>query len=125
MQCVHFEAQVDLWIREAIARGIEDFGSLTRALHGLSPPEVARALRRIDDLPPQLRDLPPATDLLHGPYTGLVPHPLDFDWRFSSAALDDLFSHFRRLGGSDPAVALLGAPSVFRRALLMGWPTRV
>lgn len=49
-----------------------------------------------------------------------LPHPLDFDWRFTDSTVTRLWNFARELVGIDERIAMVGAPSLAKRA--MGMP---
>jgi hypothetical protein len=46
-----------------------------------------------------------------------VPHPLDFDWRFSEASVRHLLDYVKNLSQPNEQVVLLGTPTILRAAL--------
>lgn len=48
-----------------------------------------------------------------------LPHPLDFDWRFTEPTVTNLWNLARELVGMNERIAMLGAPSLARRAMEM------
>jgi type I restriction enzyme R subunit len=46
-----------------------------------------------------------------------VPHPLDFDWRFTSETINDLFRRVNEVDQTAGGVCFLGAPTLFRAAV--------
>lgn len=54
----------------------------------------------------------PSHDAAHFP----LPHPLDFDWRFTPETIALIWTIVRDFAGPDGGVALLGAPSLARAA---------
>ena len=107
-----FERQIDSWVEQAIARGVADFAELVCRLPGVSPPEVASSLARIPTVPSHLRTLAPADGPIFAPFTGLVPHPLDFDWRFAREACERLTAELDRRVDGAAIVALFGCPTM-------------
>lgn len=90
-----FDDDVDGWVRAGIRAGATSFDDLICHLPGVYPTDAVAALDRLVDrdqitvsehrrgLARRLRVSAPA------PITALpVPHPLDFDWRFTAEALD-------------------------------------
>lgn len=109
-----FDERIDEWIRGAVSSGIESFAELVCVLPGVSPPEVASHLSKLRDLPAPLRQLSPTTDLIFGAEGTFPPHPLDFDWRFSEAAVQTLTREIRFCCPKEGAVALFGCPTLAR-----------
>jgi len=54
-----------------------------------------------------------------------IPHPLDYDWRFSNSAVEHLLDKCLLLSHPDDTVALLGAPSVLRLAIEHKYPRQM
>ena len=116
-----FDAMVEGFVRIAARdRAPECFDELVTLLPGVYPTDVLAALERLgrrDEVDAItlarlrrrcLQCEPPAIGSNPLP----VPHPLDFDWRFSPDAVDRLVHECRsRQDGARPL--LLGAPSVF------------
>lgn len=113
-----FEDDVDAWVLAAVLAGPTSFDDLIVHLPGVYPTDVRAALDRlrtravIDDrqferalrrqpTPP----LPPSASVLP------VPHPLDFDWRFTAAGVDAIAAALERSGPVGEVVCV-GAPSV-------------
>jgi hypothetical protein len=46
-----------------------------------------------------------------------LPHPLDFDWRFTEPTVTSLWNLAHELVGKEQRITLLGAPSLARRAM--------
>jgi SAM-dependent methyltransferase len=116
-----FEAMVDEFVRAAIQQAAPDcFDDLVVNLPGVYPTDALSAVERLEQYGEldavtlaRLRrrgsiGQPPPT--AHNPLP--VPHPLDFDWRFSTGAVQRLVSECRSRSG-DTRPILLGAPSVF------------
>lgn len=51
-----------------------------------------------------------------------VPHPLDYDWRFSDVATTDLLNQCQKLTSDDSKVALIGTPSLLRMGIEISYP---
>ena len=92
---------------------------LVNSLPGVHPNDIARELSAIAGL--ALTDQAPVARKPDPHVIKLpVPHPLDFDWRFTSETINDLF---RRVNGVDKAaggLCFLGAPTLFRAAVERG-----
>lgn len=114
---------VDLSFRDRVASTIDDAvragGSrelrhLLPRLRGVPPDLVWTHLRpRVESAPAPLAvptnpEAPTMPSGVHQP-AGLEPHPLDFDWRFISTAVDRLVDELLPTTGS---VLLMGAPSL-------------
>ena len=103
-----FLADVDTWIRDALSAGELGFGELVKMLPGVDPALVAS----------QLRKSPALDTKVHWPEVAHsdqqesdlpVPHPLDFDWRFTPPTIAALTSEL--VGRT--AVTLVGTPSLW------------
>lgn len=128
-----FESAVDGWVSAAVNREVVKFEALVMELPGVYPSEVVRSLKRLavqGTLNPTV-----AASIIDGsrqPFRraarspsslGLpVEHPLDFEWRFSTDAVDRLLGKCRvRLERtSRRRIAIVGAPSVAARVLSSG-----
>jgi hypothetical protein len=117
-----FAARVDGWVRDALARGSQPFSAVLRALPGVYPTEALVSLRRLvgqggfprGRLAEIERELS-GTDRAEGagPTDWLpLPHPLDFEWRFSADTSSTLLAHACDLAGRDAPVALIGTPGL-------------
>jgi hypothetical protein len=126
-----FGTYVDRCIADIIGKGVHRFDELLCALPGVYPIDVMAALgrlglrvsvepcdtRRVDvDEREGTRFLP----------RGLlpVPHPLDYDWRFSGAAKRLLVALAEQLATRKSTVAILDAPTVFAEAMARGTQRR-
>jgi hypothetical protein len=117
-----FRGWVERQALEAINSGINTYPTLLAELGSVYPAVLLAALERLacrGEIPASIAEAALAAarcrlDLLAPPTQSLplpVPHPLDFDWRFSAAAVQFLMEEVRQWGG--PLVCL-GAPSLFR-----------
>ena len=114
-----FEQKILTWITVALDQGVDDFGDLVRALPGVSPPEIAAALPSVPNVPAPLRGLSRTNHLIFGRTNGSVPHPLDYDWRFSPRAISLLASEALRCCPSSGTIGLFGCPSLARSSELL------
>jgi hypothetical protein len=130
-----FDHRVDEWVAIELATGA-DFDELVQRLPGVYPSIILTALSRLA----VLGLIPPTTfqSALRRAKTGKrkrigmrhslllpIPHPLDFDWRFSAPAAADILESCARLTKPSDTIALLGAPSLLRHAHESGYPRRV
>jgi hypothetical protein len=115
-----FEESVDRWILAALhADRIGNLDDLVCHLPGVYPTDVRAAVNRLETcgrLPvATARRLRRRAQAVSSPATAdwqlPVPHPLDFDWRFSTGALERLVAECEQLAGGEQVV-LLGAPTV-------------
>lgn len=121
----HFPDTIDCWVREKIQSGVSAFDDLLRGLPGVYPVDVVSSLQRLarDGRVPRER----AETLLAGSnslepsvmaHQSLpVPHPLDFDWRFTPMTIARLLRDCSDLTHPGDTVACFGTPSVFEAAL--------
>jgi len=115
-----FEQTVDRWVVDAMRSHPHSFRSLVHALPGVFPVQVRSSLTRLasDEAVPikaALRVLDdaarPTRKVSFRTEGGLpVPHPLDFDWRFTQTATQMLSRISQSLGEH---IACIGTPSVF------------
>lgn len=126
-----YDALVDRWLVHAIEGGAKRFGDILAALPGVYPPVALESLRRLTlkgQLPERIlseaeiyirsasvigSDGHPKSRLITLP----VPHPLDYEWRFSDVSAVELASEASSLLGAEETLAMLGSPSVFCAAL--------
>jgi hypothetical protein len=113
-----FLHQVQSWIEGLVLQGERDFASLVSRLPGVDPILVATALKHLIDSdggPPyqllQDQACSPTVRQMNGAVVPFVPHPLDFDWRFTPACALELTRHI--LARTKPGrIALLGTPTL-------------
>jgi hypothetical protein len=117
-QDTRFDLTLDAWVTAALSRGVRSFAELVRALPGVYPADVSRAVGRLRGRLPRgwragvtapARPAPP-------PDGWPVEHPLDFDWRFTPDGVRILLDRC----DSAETVALLGTPSLTREAVGRG-----
>jgi hypothetical protein len=124
-EAVAFRRQVDRWIIDATVTGTLNFDELVRALPGVYPPVVADGLDRLLGAGAiasaahrtaigrtKTRRQPATTS---GPVLP-PPHPLDFDWRYAPAAIDELLARVTAVTKPGETVVLLGTPSLYLAA---------
>lgn len=117
-----FETSLETRLREAIARGVRSYTALLSELGDVYPSVMLAALRRLaaaGDLDSVAVERihansrhpcpigPVSTPSSHLP----VPHPLDFDWRFTEQALERLRNESRVVDAA--RLICLGAPSLY------------
>jgi hypothetical protein len=117
-----FEKSVDKWVCAAVS-DVSSFDELVTRLPGVYPTAVARSLDRAlrdgtiseseharatirtvaagSKRPPRLPQILPA------------PHPLDYDWRYGSDAIDHLLELVIANSAPGATIALLGTPSLY------------
>lgn len=122
-----FLLRVDGWVVEGIESGFHSLEELSSELPGVYPTCIRDSICKLalsKDINPELAKslLQPAvacrsasafseTDRLP------LPHPLDFEWRFSWEASESLLRVARRLSRENDEILLLSAPSVFYYAI--------
>lgn len=134
----NFNQKVDRWVCAAINNGVTNFNSLLNSLPGVYPSVVLDSLKRLAATEKiskrsfsiaqrrtnksEHKKLPSIVD---GKINMPVPHPLDYDWRFSEAASAYLLDRCLELTNSDETIAFLGTPSVYRQALINSFPRKL
>src|SRR5687768_10346350 len=113
-----FLERVDLWVRDALHSGVGTFNDLLTKLPGVYPSVAFESARRIAACDTSLsRTL---TSILQ--HTGNhkihqnhlhqldlpIPHPLDYDWRFSDQTVGQLLAACERMTKPGQTVVLLG-----------------
>jgi hypothetical protein len=129
----YYRSLVDGAILNTIARGVTQFDQLITALPGVYPSVALASLRRLalrEQVPGWIfvnamryvkqRRPQSVTSSYHLALP--IPHPLDYDWRFSDAAIQHVFDRCLDLSHLGDTVALLGTPSVLRAAIEKGSP---
>ncbi len=128
-----FTNLVDNWVLDALASGITAFDQVVTSLPGVYPSLVLNSLQRlastglisVEILTKAERYVGPRQQQLVNSHHRIklpIPHPLDYDWRFSDDAVEYLLGECLLLTHSDDTVALLGAPSVLRLAIERKYP---
>lgn len=113
---------VDTAVIAAVYGGPTSFDDLVCHLPGIYPTDARDSLDRLL-ASAQIDDAGHARAIERRPLPaqpprsmGLsVPHPLDFDWRFSDAGLDTVIGATTELVEPDDPLICLGAPSIVRR----------
>ena len=119
---------VDTWVKAAICSAPTSFDDVVCHLPGIYPTDAQASLNRLvragqistEDYrrATQRRPVPAQAPRAMGLS---IPHPLDFDWRFSDAGLDTVLRVIGEVAG-DGGLICLGAPSIVRRMQLEGDP---
>lgn len=123
-----FSIKVDAWIGEALADGIVDYAGLLHRLPGVYPIEVLASLDRLA----AAGAIDPAASAAarrqaaSGSATGAegrsllpLPHPLDFEWRFTADASRALLDQAADMTRADGDVLLFGTPGLAAEALVL------
>jgi hypothetical protein len=112
-----FDAFVDREIR-GVARSSNNFATLLARLPGIAPPDALRALGDMIDEDPAYRRLFESAQIREAPVLPFdqgaslpLPHPLDMEWRFAPATVDDLLGQLIASTADGDAILLLGVPS--------------
>jgi hypothetical protein len=118
-----YRARIKQWIDAALLKKRLSLNELIRHLPGVHPTIVAEHVSGDDRIaePTTLGRLVEPVHTLRFP----VPHPLDYDWRFTESSRDLLLQRALSLTGSADHVILLGAPTVFRAAVERQFPRRI
>lgn len=123
-----FSTKVDTWTIAAVADGVVGYAELLRRLPGVYPTELLASLERLaarGAIDPVLSAAArqEATD---GPASGAegrsllpLPHPLDFEWRFTADASRALLNHAADLTPAGGDVLLFGTPGLAAEALTL------
>lgn len=123
-----FEDSVDGWVLEALACGVRTFDQLVTSLPGVYPSFALNSLQRLvsaKKIPTEVlaNALKPAKQRLQLPNYSChqiplpIPHPLDYDWRFSDAAARRLLNECAKVTKHDDTIVLLGTPSLLRMGI--------
>ncbi|AIF85382.1 hypothetical protein NTE_03354 [Candidatus Nitrososphaera evergladensis SR1] len=119
-----FVKLIDEWVLEATSSGIRRFDSLLAILPGIYPVTVLESIQRLVQNNKVKSTL--ATEVLA--YVGgkarksqrgqilPIPHPLDFDWRFSERGIKCAMHHCKIYSKKGDMICLLGAPSLFHES---------
>ncbi|MCE9551906.1 MAG: hypothetical protein K8T91_00810 [Planctomycetes bacterium] len=117
-----YSEQVDSWVESAIRVGTLELEGLIATLPGVFPVDVVNSVHRLVNRGVLSERV--AASLLHAIRPNLkprlakqrssfdlpVPHPLDYDWRFTCETVDDLLRICHELGDS---IVCLGTPTFF------------
>ncbi|BAY95716.1 MULTISPECIES: hypothetical protein [unclassified Tolypothrix] len=123
-----FEDAVDSWVLEAIACGVRSFDQLVVSLPGVYPSVALKSLQRLvyakkistEILANVLKSAKQKLQLPNYSYHQIplpIPHPLDYDWRFSDAAARRLLNECAKVTNLDDTIVLLGTPSLLRMGI--------
>ncbi len=131
-----FTNLVDNWVLDAIAIGITAFDQVVTSLPGVYPSLVLNSLQRLASIGLVSSEILTKAERYVGQRQQQlvnshhrmklpIPHPLDYDWRFSDSAVEHLLDECLLLTHSGDTVALLGAPSVLRLAIERKYPRQM
>jgi hypothetical protein len=118
---------------DAIGRGVTQFDELIASLPGVYPSIALDSLRRLvstGKIPSwvlanaarHVRRRQARKSSAHYRIVLPIPHPLDYDWRFSELATQRLLHRCFELTHPSDTVALLGTPSLLRAAIERNCP---
>lgn len=123
-----FRIKVETWIVEALADGVADYAGLLRRMPGVYPTELLASLDRLA----ATRVIDPALyaatrqEAKDGSSSGAegrsllpLPHPLDYEWRFTADASRALLNHAADLTPAGSDVLLFGTPGLAAEALTL------
>lgn len=116
-----YNQMVDSWITSAIKAGVHDFDELVGTLPGVYPGIVRDRLMRLAEaktipsnkLKRFLESRRKSSPILSEIDALPLPHPLDFEWRFSWEASERIIKTANRLAAEKEDILLLSAPSVY------------
>lgn len=126
-----FEAFIERLVLDALERDDLSPVDLFRRLPGVYPSEVLMALSRLSvngtitkeiygEILESVQDKIArggAERYLGQNATLPLPHPLDFDWRFTAATAEHIVNTCAKLSGPRDQIVFLGAPTVFSTAI--------
>lgn len=118
-----FDSWVDQTVADVMQPNISDFSVLIERLPGIYPVEVLASLNRLGTKHAQVNGM--AATLIHSATVAsqtlssssnrtklLPPHPLDYEWRFSWIAVDELVGASHACTESGGPIALVGTPTI-------------
>jgi hypothetical protein len=131
-----FEDHVDGWVLDALTSGVSTFNQMLALLPGVYPSVALNSLQRLAsthqisakvlaDFAPPARESLKEQNYAHHQIALPVPHPLDYDWRFSDAAVQQLLSKCAELTRPGETIALLGTPSLLRMGIEQSYPRQL
>ncbi|MBD2018547.1 hypothetical protein H6F96_31910 [Microcoleus sp. FACHB-53] len=131
-----FEDSVDSWVLDALASGVTTFEQLLTLLPGVYPSIALSSLQRLASaqristevmkelVKPAKSKLEQSTRSYHQ-ISLPVPHPLDYDWRFSDAAVEILLNECKELTPLYSTIVLLGTPSLLQMGIEQSYPRQL
>ena len=117
MNAHDYSLQVRDWISASVQAGpLLSFSDLVSTLPGVHPNDIARELAALGNV--TLAQDSPSIDIRPEPHAIElpVPHPLDFDWRFTPETINYVFHRISSLNHNPQGLCFLGAPTLFRAA---------
>jgi hypothetical protein len=132
-----FDELVDRWVCAAVNNGVTNFNSLLNSLPGVYPSVALCSLKRLAaagkvsegffSIGTQKRNKNAQkinrsqlgdNDILP------IPHPLNYDWRFSDSATKYLLDYCLEATKETETVVCLGTPSLFQKANEISFPRK-
>jgi hypothetical protein len=120
-----FEDAVNCWVLDAITAGVVAFDELVMSLPGVYPAVVLRSLRYLSTsgkisaellqrLLSKAKQKPERWNRSGYQIPLPIPHPLDYDWRFTDATAQTLLRKCTAMTRYGDTIVLLGTPSLLR-----------
>lgn len=131
-----FLTKIDNWVYNALKHDTESFEQLLTSLPSIYPPLVLSSLRRLVEqkvvskkillnLSQNVKYKKQQECQEHHDVKLPIPHPLDYDWRFSNESIELLLNKFQIISSYDDPIILLGTPSILRFALESKYPRQM
>ncbi|MBZ9701768.1 MULTISPECIES: hypothetical protein [unclassified Mesorhizobium] len=123
-----FAAKVDALICAAISNGATNFATLLHGLPAVYPTELLASLDRLaaggmtnSAFAASVRQQAGASgsDIIEGRSLLPLPHPLDFEWRFTPDAARSLLNRAAEMTAADGDILLFGTPGLAVEALTL------
>ena len=120
---IYINNKVEYWINESIRSGVCSFEEVLDKLPGVYPTVVKKSIHRLgyDDLLSDFKtnQLGTSQNKVQNLFTSInnttlshIPHPLDYDWRFTNSTSLFLLDYSYTLSRVGDLIALLGTPSL-------------
>jgi len=136
-QELEYTQDVERWVQTARAGGAVTFGELLNVLPGVYPSTLLTIINKLQvneqvlscpvgfdfDSSNFLADEVPSNEQNRSVSLPL-PHPLDYEWRFSHSASEYIVESCMRFTKPTDSVVLLGAPSVLKCFVERSYPRR-
>lgn len=121
-----FNARIDAWVVAAMKSGTPSFSELLRALPGVYPTAVLSAIDRAlarKTIRPECAECFRREAAIGGDKSPCrrshlpLPHPIDYEWRFSPRASQELLDLANTISEPEDDIVLFGTPSVAFEAM--------